>query len=91
MKFDMIISSRLFKGCLAVALLGMSSCRIILQSPEKQVSLESRYQKMNKSVEDDSVKTARVIVDVKSDLLPEPSPGKINLLNFSGEGQNSTA
>lgn len=89
MKFDMIISARLFKWCLAVTLLVMSSCRIILQSSETQVSLESRYTKMDSSVHEIDSAKSRVTVNIKADLLSAAPAGNTTLLNFSNEGQKA--
>jgi len=89
MKFDQFISWRNLKWCLAIPLLGISSCKILLESPEKQAPISSRYQKMNASVNENDSSKARVIVIVKSDLLPDTPPVKKNLLNFSGEGQKA--
>ncbi|MFI5163386.1 MAG: hypothetical protein ACHQHN_19055 [Sphingobacteriales bacterium] len=77
------------QGWWLAGLLLLSSCSILIKSPEKQVSLEARYQQMNASVPENDPNKTRIKVEVKSDLLPDATPLKKNVLNFSDGGQKA--
>jgi len=89
MKSEKLAGRRMLNVGMGLLLLSIASCKILVETPEKHVVLDARYQKMDVAVLLNDSAKAPVVVTVRSDFVPDTVAKKKTILNFSDQGQKA--